>query len=236
MVHYEGDISSAESATLLTIGTVTLAGDSTNGYTAAVLDIDLDSAPEIDSNDYLLVRTARNSRFTDNFITDRTIFRQTQTIRTIPQTNPADTYSEAASGMLHLQSGALLEAIPVITYSVTNAEGNSISEGGEERSTAIFIITRAPEGVKFETNVTVRITRTGGDGPGDFSVEFDGAEVAEADGIWTEVITFVAGDDEQTIEISFTGNDVGTGDSVYTFELLLPAEQEVQLVLSAYSQ
>ena len=116
VVYYEGDVSSTESATLLTIGTVTLTGDSTAGYTAATLDIDSDSLPEIDGNDYLLVRTARNSRFTDNFITDRTIFRETQTIRTIPQTTPAVQYSEAASGMLHLQSGALLEAIPVITY------------------------------------------------------------------------------------------------------------------------
>ena len=207
VVHYEGDVSSIESATLLTIGTVTLTGDSTTGYTAATLDIDPDSLPEIDGDDYLLVRTARNSRFADSFITDRTIFSQAGT----------------QPGMLHLQSGALLEAIPVITYSVTSAEGNSISEGGEERSTATFTITRAPEGVKFETNVTVRITRTGGDGPADFSVEFDGTMVDESTGVWTEVITFVAGDDEQTIEISFTGNDVGTGDSVYTFELLLPA-------------
>ena len=79
VVHYEGDVSSTESATLLTISsTVTLTGDSTNGYTVAVLDIDLDSAPEIDGDDYLLIRTARNSRFTDNFITDRTIFSETQ--------------------------------------------------------------------------------------------------------------------------------------------------------------
>ena len=151
VVHYEGDISSTESATLLTIGTVTLTGDSTNGYTVAVLDIDLDSAPEIDGDDYLLVRTARNSRFTDNFITDRTIFSETQVTRTIPTTSPAETYTEAASGMLHLQSGALLEAIPVITYTVA---GNSISEGGSaERNTATFTITRAPEDVKFATTV-----------------------------------------------------------------------------------
>ena len=219
VVHYVGDVSSAELATLLTISTVTLTGDSTNGYTVAVLDIDLDSAPEIDGDDYLLVRTARNSRFTDNFITDRTIFRQTQTIRTVPRT--AETYSEAASGMLHLQSGALLEAIPVITYTVA---GNSISEGGSaERNTATFTITRAPEDVKFATNVTVTITRTGGDDdPDDFSVDFAGTAVT-GDGVWTEVITFLAGEDEKTIEISFTGNDVGTGDRVYEIALTLPA-------------
>ena len=125
VVHYEGDISSIESATLLTISTVTLTGDSTNGYTVAVLDIDSDSLPEIDGDDYLLVRTARNSRFTDNFISDRTIFSETQVTRTVPRT--AETYSEAESGMLHLQGGALLEAIPLIEYTVA---GNSISEGG----------------------------------------------------------------------------------------------------------
>ena len=80
-MHYEGDVSSIESATLLTISAVTLTGDSTNGYTVAVLDIDSDSLPEIDGDDYLLVRTARNSRFTDNFITDRTIFSVTKVER-----------------------------------------------------------------------------------------------------------------------------------------------------------
>ena len=222
VVHYEGGVSSTESATLLTISAVTLTGDSTNGYTVAVLDIDLDSAPEIDGNDYLLVRTARNSRFTDNFISDRTIFSEAQVTRTIPRTNPAETYSEAASGMLHLQSGALVEAIPVITYSLTNDEGSSISEGGAGLArTSTFIITRAPAGVNFETTVGVTITRTSGDDPDDFSVTFDGIEVA-GDGVWTQVITFAPEEDEQTIEISFTGNDDGTGDSVYTFELLLP--------------
>ena len=221
VVHYEGDISSTESATLLTISAVTLTGDSTNGYTVAVLDIDLDSAPEIDGDDYLLVRTARNSRFTDNFITDRTIFSQATTPRTILRTSPAETYTEAASGMLHLQSGALVEAIPVITYSLTNADGDSISEGGEEPSTATFTITRAPDGVKFETTVGITITRTSGDGPDNFSVTFDGIEVA-GDGVWTEVITFAPEENVQMIEISYTGNDVGTADSVYTFELSLP--------------
>ena len=221
VVHYEGDVSSAESATLLTISTVTLTGDSTNGYTA-VLDIDLDSAPEIDGDDYLLVRTARNSRFTDNFITDRTIFSETQVERTIPFI--LSTYTEAASGMLHLQSGALVEAIPVITYSLTNNEGSSISEGGIERSTATFIITRAPERVKFESTVGVTITRTSGDGPNNFSVAVGDVPLTRsADGIvWSDVLIFDALEDEKMIFFSFNGNDVGTTDSVYTFELLLP--------------
>ena len=83
------------------------------------------------ANDYLLVRTARNSRFTDSFITDRTIFSETTSYKNYTSNRPSRCiYSEAASGMLHLQSGALVEAIPVITYSLTNDEGNSISEGG----------------------------------------------------------------------------------------------------------
>ena len=142
---------------------------------------------------------------------------------TLPRTRPATTYTEAESGMLHLQSGALVEAIPVITYSLTNDEGSSISEGGAGLArTSTFIITRAPDGVNLETTVTVTITRTSGDDPDDFSVTFDGIEVA-GDGVWTEVITFAPEEDEQTIGISYTGNDDGTGDSVYTFELLLPA-------------
>ena len=218
VVHYEGDISSTESATLLTIGSVT-----TSTGNVAILDIDSDSLPEIDSDDYLLVRTARNSRFTDGFITDRTIFSETQVTRTIPISIPAETYSEAASGMLHLQSGALVEAIPVITYSLTNDEGSSISEGGAGLArTSTFIITRAPDGVNFETTVGVTITRTSGDDPDDFSVTFDGIEVA-GDGVWTEVITFAPEENVKTIEISYTGNDDGTGDSVYEIALSLPA-------------
>ena len=71
--------------------------------------------------------------------------------------------------------------------------------------------------------MTVTITRTGGDDdPDDFSVDFAGTAVT-GDGVWTEVITFLAGEDEKTIEISFTGNDVGTGDRVYEIALTLPA-------------
>ena len=220
VVHYVGDVSSAELATLLTISTVTLTGDSTNGYTVAVLDIDLDSAPEIDGDDYLLVRTARNSRFTDNFITDRTIFSATKVARTLPfETVP---YSEAESGMLHLQSGALLEAIPVITYTVA---GNSISEGGAERSTATFTITRAPDRVKFETAVGIAITRTSGDEPGNFSVAVGDEELTRSgDGIvWSGMVTFGPLENEKMIFVSFTGDDVGTGDSEYEIALTLPA-------------
>ena len=225
VVHYEGDVSSTESATLLTISTVTLTGDSTNGYTVAVLDIDLDSAPEIDGDDYLLIRTARNSRFTDNFITDRTIFSETQVTRTVPSSIPTRTYSEAASGILHLQSGALVEAIPVITYSLTNDEGNSISEGGIERSTSTFIITRAPDGVNFETTVGLTITRTSGDELDGFSVAVgDVLLTRSADGIvWSDGLIFDPLEDEKMIFFSFNGNDAGTADSVYTIALSLPA-------------
>ena len=60
VLHYEGDISSTESATLLTISTVNLTGDATTGYTKATLNIDLSgSSVTIDSDDYLLVRTAK---------------------------------------------------------------------------------------------------------------------------------------------------------------------------------
>ena len=174
---------------------------------------------DIGVNDYLLVRTARNSRFTDGFITDRTIFSTATTERTIPTTNPPETYTEAASGMLHLQSGALVEAIPVITYSL--AGNPSISEGGIERSTASFIITRDPEGVKSESTVGVTITRTSGDEPDGFSVAVGDVPLTRsADGIvWSDVLTFVALEDEKMIFFSFNGNDVGTADSAYTIAL-----------------
>ena len=69
VLHYEGDISETGAPTMLTISSpVTLTGDATDGYTGAVLNIDLDESPEIDSNDYLLVRTARNSRFPINLL------------------------------------------------------------------------------------------------------------------------------------------------------------------------
>ena len=124
-MYYKGGISETEESTPLTISSVDLTGDPTAGYTEATLNIDLpgsidasDSSVTIDSDDYLLVRTARNSRFTDNFITDRTIFSTATTERTIPF--EATPYSEAESGMLHLQGGALVQAIPTITYSLTN--------------------------------------------------------------------------------------------------------------------
>ena len=43
--------------------------------------------------------------------------------------------------------------------------------------------------LSLKATVGVTITRTGGDDPDDFSVTFDGIEVA-GDGVWTEVITF----------------------------------------------
>ena len=184
--------------------------------TGTVATLTLQSV-DIGVNDYLLVRTARNSRFTDGFITDRTIFSETQVTRTIPTTS--STYTEAASGMLHLQSGALVEAIPVITYSL--AGNPSISEGGIERSTASFIITRDPEGVKSESTVGVTITRTSGDEPDGFSVAVGDVPLTRsADGIvWSDVLTFVALEDEKMIFFSFNGNDVGTADSAYTIAL-----------------
>ena len=124
VMHYKGGISEADAPTQLPIdNTLVLTGDDTAGYTAATLNINLPPLLTIDSNDYLLVRTARNSRFTDGFITDRTIFSQASTSRTIPTTS--DPYTEAESGMLHLQSGALVQAIPTITYALTNPDGNS---------------------------------------------------------------------------------------------------------------
>ena len=92
VMHYEGGISETDAPTRLTISGVDLTGDATAGYTAATLNIDL-TGVTIDSNDRLLVRTARNSRFSDQFITDRTIFSATKATRTIPTTS--DTYSEA---------------------------------------------------------------------------------------------------------------------------------------------
>ena len=116
----------------------------------------------------------------------------------------------------------------MITYSLTNAivDGDdSISEGGTERSTATFIITRAPEAVRFSSTVGVTITRTSGDEPDGFSVAVGDVPLTRsADGIvWSDVLTFVALEDEKMIFFSFNGNDVGTGDSVYTIALSLPA-------------
>ena len=235
VMHYEGDISSAESATLLTISTaVNLTGDSTNGYTVAVLDIDLDSAPEIDGNDYLLVRTARNSRFTDNFITDRTIFSAAKATRTIPATNPAETYNEAESGMLHLQSGALKQAIPVITYTLAPAPGippspdietdspsvYSIREGGVTDDTAsTFTIMRSPTGYNVETNSLVTITNIAGGNPDGFGLGVGGVHLT---GNFTSIpqpITFAAGENEQTISFQFTGNDTLNDDHKYTIRI-----------------
>ena len=224
VMHYEGDISETGAPTLLTISSVGLTGDATAGYTAATLNINLPgsidasgSSVTIDSDDRLLVRTARNSRFTDGFITDRTIFSQASTSRSVPRADTPTTYSEAESGMLHLQSGALVQAIPVIeyTYTLTDAGGNpvapgSIPEGGSaERTTLTFTITRAPEGVNFETNVTVTNTE-GGDPAGfDLSGDIDA----------NRVITFAAGDNVRTILFSFTGDDDEDDDNVYTISI-----------------
>ena len=160
--------------TALTISPISLTGNATAGYTVATLNL---PSVDIGANDYLLVRTARNSRFSDNFITDRTIFSTATTERTIPF--EATPYSEAESGMLHLQGGALVK-IPIIKYSLAPAPGippspdietdgpdaYSIREGRlAERTTSTFTITRAPEGVNFETAVRVTITNTAGGNP-----------------------------------------------------------------------
>ena len=219
VMHYEGDISETGAPTLLTIDSVTTSTDNM----AANLDIDLaGSSVTIDSNDYLLVRTARNSRFTDNFITDRTIFSTDETVRTIPTTS--STYTEAASGMLHLQSGALARAIPTIRYALTNPDGNSrpyfADEGADAIGTTVtFTVTRSPTGYNVETTSLVTITNTGGGDPTGLELWFGGGHFSGDLTTISQIITFVAGEDEQTISFTFTGNDTSNDDHVYIINI-----------------
>ena len=226
VLHYEGDISETGAPTQLTIGSVNLTGDATAGYTAATLNINL-SGVTIDSNDYLLVRTARNSRFTDGFITDRTIFSATKVDRDVPVNTPVETYSEAESGMLHLQSGALARAIPTIVYSLTNPDGNSndysIFEGDSARFTiAPFTITRTPAAYGFESAVMVSITRDSDDtDPDNFVVTVDGnpLTLTNDDDQLSVMITFAAGENTKTIDIQHEGNDNSNDDYIYTINV-----------------
>ena len=181
--------------------------------TVATLGITLPPLVNIDSNDYVLVRTARNSRFSDTFITDRTIFTQSST----------------PTGMLHLQSGALVRAIPTIVYSLTNpsdAIGDySIGEGdiADGAATTTFTVTRTPAAYDSASSATVTITRTSdsnSDNPDNFVVTVDGTAVTESAGVWTQVITFtVGGDDSKTIDIQHTGNDAPNDDYIYTINV-----------------
>ena len=217
VLHYEGDILETGAPTRLTIVSVTTSTDNT----AASLDIITLPPSFIDGDDYLIVRTARNSRFTDDFITDRTIFSATKVSRTIPTT--ADTYTEAESGMLHLQGEALTRAIPTIEN--TLAGNPSIPEGAlGERSTATFTVTRAPTGYTSPTNVLVTITRTGSDDPTAFAVLVDGNPVTENSGVWESGIIFGdasndATENSKTIDITFTGNDIANDNHVYTISI-----------------
>ena len=207
----------------LTISSVDVTGSITAGYTDATLTL---PSVDIGGNDYLLVRTARNSRFSDQFITDRTIFSQASTSRTIPTTS--DPYTEAESGMLHLQSGALVQAIPTITHALTNPDGNSADYSVDEGDVADgsiatnFTVTRTPTG--SASTVTVTITRddtVNSANPTAFAVSVDGTPLVESAGVWTtQYSTFVAtGADTKTIEITFTGNDTSNDDYVYEISI-----------------
>ena len=210
VMHYGGV--ETEAPTLLPISFVDLVGSVANGYRLATLSIDLlGSSVIIDSNDYVIVRTAKNSRFSDTFITDRTIFSQAST----------------PSGMLHLQGGALKQALPTLVYSLTNPDGNlddySVIEGDAAvGTTSTFAITRAPTGYDMPSATTVTITRTSDSNavdPDNFAVTIDGTVVAESAGVWTQVITFAAGDDSKTIDIQHEGNDAPNDDYVYTINI-----------------
>ena len=141
--------------------------------------------------------------------------------------------------MLHLQSGALVQAIPVITYAFTNPDGLTTPDsngdsididfstpelGVAEDTILTSTITRSPTGYTNPTDVVVTITRqpsvppnTPPD-PDDFAVTGDGPDdLVEDNGVWTEVITFDAQEDTKTIEIRFTGND--TSNSNYEYDI-----------------
>ena len=205
VIHYGGV--ETEAPTSLPISFVDLTGDATDGYTAVALNINLPPLLNIDSNDYVLVRTAKNSRFSDEFITDRTIFSQ----------------SSAQTGMLHLQGGALVQAIPTIAYSLAPAPGippspdietdgpdaYSIREGGAtDNTTATFTITRSPTGYDMPSATSVTITNTTGGNPAGFELWVAGEHFRVDDFIAFErMITFAAGEDEKTISFTFAGND-----------------------------
>ena len=237
VMYYKGGISETEESTPLTISSVGLTGDATNGYTAATLNIDLPgsidasgSSVTIDTNDYLLVRTARNSRFSDTFITDRTIFSQSST--------------QTTGGMLHLQSGAMVQAIPTITYSLavadadvdivsdsadvedsfddTNAPNYFIDEGNaSEDTTVTFTVTRAPTGYNVGTATTVTIMNTAGGNPEGFRLWVGGLNLTGNFTNISQPITFTPGEDEPTIVFMWTGDDDSSPDpdNVYTISI-----------------
>ena len=205
----------------LTIDSVDLTGDATAGYTAATLNL---ASVDIGGNDYVLVRTAKNSRFSDQFITDRTVFSATKATRTVPANIPVETYDEADSGMLHLQSGALARAIPTIVYTLTNPGGNSddfsTPEGDlADSTTSTFTVTREPTGYTSPTDLIISVTRNANSNsvdPTNFVVLVEGTAVTESIGIWTQGITFAATEDTKTIDIQHEGNDAPNDDYIYT--------------------
>ena len=148
--------------------------------------------------------------------------------------------------MLHLQSGALAQAIPTIVHSLvgvasegmsdvvgnilagTNAAGYSILEGDvdegtsmAERTTAVFSITRAPIDYDMPSAVTVVITRTSsGNIPADpNSFTVSGVPFMETNSVWEEVIVFASGQNEEVIPFSFVGDNDPNNDYVYTINI-----------------
>ena len=220
VMHYGG----TETATVtpLTISSV----DVTD--TVATLGIDLPGSVTIDTNDYVLVRTAKNSRFSDGFITDRTIFSESST--------------QTSGGMLHLQSGALAQAIPEITYPLpanlvdvasdsadvvnsfdgSNAAGYSIDEGdASEDTTVTFMVTQAPD---FASTPTVTITNTAGGNPEGFGLWVGGVHITGNFTTISQPITFNIGEDEQTIIFMWTGDDDSSPDPDNEYEILIGDE------------
>ena len=172
---------------------------------------------------------------------------QATTERTIPTTS--DTYTEAESGMLHLQSGALVRAIPTIentlpvsladvvsddvdvvsdnndvaiSIGVSNTTDYFIDEGGVgERTTVTFTVTRTPTNYDVETTSFVTITNTAGGDPAGLGLWF-GEDIFSGDlDTIGQTITFARGEDEQTIIFTFTGNDLPNpdGNHVYTISI-----------------
>ena len=137
--------------------------------------------------------------------------------------------------MLHLQSGALKQAIPVITYTLAPAPGippspdietdspsvYSIREGGvTDDTTSTFTIMRSPTNYNVETNSLVTITNIAGGNPDGFGLEVGGLHLTGRNfASIPQPITFAAGENEQTISFQFTGNDTPNDDHKYTIRI-----------------
>ena len=141
--------------------------------------------------------------------------------------------------MLHLQSGALVQAKPVIVYSLTNPDGLTTPDPNDtsidididystpelntaETTASTFTVTRTPAGYTDATDATVEITRTANsnsDDPDNFVVTVDGTVVTGSAGVWTQPITFDSGQNSKAIVIEHDGNDAPNDDYIYTINV-----------------